>query len=143
MLLVFELDDRFDGRSAVVFFEEGCLMGLAWHAFEVPGLYDALWAHYFAEFAVEAVLGAVRVDVGEVPLAAGADVHLLDGHLVFSRSHPVDEQLRVRVCTEHCFAGRVETAFYSDFGMVGCRDYGGFRGKLGRFHDHMYNHMAI
>ncbi len=143
MLLALELDDGCDCGSAIVFLEEGCLKGLAWHAFEVPGLDDALRAHDFAKFAVEAVLGSVRVDVGEVPSAAGADVHLLDGHLVFSRSHPVDEELGVGVCTEHCFAGRVETAFDSDLGIVRCGDYCGSRGRLGGFHNPMYNHIAI
>src|SRR5437870_4227493 len=143
MLLALELDDGCNCCSAIVLMEEGGLKGLAWHAFEVPGLYDALGRHDFPEFAVEAVLGAVRVDVGEVPSAAGADVHLFDRHLVFSRSHPVDEELRVRVCPEHCFAGCVETTFYSDFSIVRCRDYGGVRGRLGGFHNLMHNHLAI
>src|SRR6267378_1553891 len=97
MLLAFEFDDGFDCGSAVVFFEEGCLKGFAWHSFEIPSLHYALWAHDLAEFAVEAVLGAVRVDVSEVPSAAGADVHLLNGHLVFSRPHPLREELRIYV----------------------------------------------
>src|SRR5713226_3608038 len=101
MLLALKLDDGCDCSSAVVFLEEGCLKGFAWHAFEVPGLYDALRALDFAEFAMEAILGAVRVDVGEVPSAAGADVHLLNGHLVFSRPHPLRKELRIYVRLEN------------------------------------------
>src|SRR5438874_13817148 len=81
MLLAFELDDGCDCGSAIVFLEEGSLKGLAWHAFEVPGLHDALREHDLAEFTVETVFGTVRVDVGEVPSAARADFHPLDGHL--------------------------------------------------------------
>ena len=143
MLFAFELDDRFDRSSAIVFLEEGCLKGLAWHAFEVPGLYNALWAQYFAEFAIEAVLGTVGVYVGEVPSATGAHVHLFDGHFVFSGTHPMDEELGVRVGTEHCFARRIETAFYSDFSVIRCRDYRGFCDRLGGFHGTVYNHIAI
>jgi hypothetical protein len=35
--------------------------------------------------------------VSEVPFATLSDVHLFDCHLVFSRSHPVDEELGVRM----------------------------------------------
>src|SRR3989442_266488 len=66
MLLALELDDGCVCGAAIVFLEEGCLKGLAWHAFEVPGLHDALRADDLAVFAVEAVFGAVRVDVGEL-----------------------------------------------------------------------------
>src|SRR5229473_218218 len=101
MLFALELDDGCDRCSAIMFLEEGCLKGFTWHALEVPCLYYAFWAQDFAEFTVEAVFGAVRVDVGEVPSAAGADVHLFNGHLVFSGSHPLGEELGVCVCTEY------------------------------------------
>jgi hypothetical protein len=55
----------------------------------------------------------------------------------------VDEELGVRVCTKHCFAGCVETAFHSDFSIVRGRDNGGFRGRLGNFHNPLYNQIAI
>src|SRR6266511_1860002 len=129
MLLAFELDDGCDCCSAVVFLEEGCLKGLAWHPFKIPGLHYALGAQDLAEFAVEAVFGAVRVDMGEVPLAAGADIHLLDCQLVFSEAHPVDKELGVGVCSEHRLPWSVKRAFYSDFRIVRCRDYGRFRGR--------------
>src|SRR6266516_7283397 len=124
MLLAFELDDGCDCGSVILFLEEGCLKGLAWHAFEVPGLHYALWVHDFAEFAVEPVFCSVGIDVSEVPSAAGADVHLFDYHLVFSRPQPLSEELRVCICPEHGVAGRVESAFYSDFRIVRCCDYG-------------------
>src|SRR5712664_3880377 len=130
MLLALELDDGFDCGSAIMFLEEGCLKGLAWHAFEVPGLHDALWADDFAEFAVEAVLGAVCIGVGEVPSAAWADVHLLDGHLVFSGPHPLGNEFWISVCTEHGVAGRLEGPYYSDLGIVRSCDYGGFCYRL-------------
>src|SRR5712692_11666816 len=120
MLLALKLDNGSNSGEAITFFEQGCLKGLARHAFEVPGLYDALRAHDFAEFAVEAVLGAVRVDVGEVPSAAGADVHLLNGHLVFSRPHPLREELRIYVRLENSVARRVKSAYYSNFRIVRC-----------------------
>src|SRR2546426_11372833 len=100
MLLALELDDGCDCGSAIVFLEEGRLKGLAWHAFEVPGLHDTLRAHDLSEFTVEPVFGPVRIDVGEVPSAAGADVHLFDCHLVFSRPHPVSKELRICICPE-------------------------------------------
>src|SRR6267143_5269435 len=127
MLLVFELDDRFDGRSAVVFFEEDCLKGFAWHSFEIPSLHYALWAHDFAEFAVEAVLGAVRIDVSEVPSAAGADVHLFDGHFVLSWAHPLGYEFGVGVCAENEVTGRVEQSLYPDFCVVGGCNHSSFR----------------
>ena len=97
------------------------MKGLAWHAFEVPCLHNALRAYDFAEFAVEAVFGAVRVAVGEMPSAAGADVHLLNGHLVFSGSHPLREEIGIGVCAEHEVAGRLESSHYADFGIIrGC-----------------------
>src|SRR2546426_10472110 len=122
MLLAVELADRCACGSAIVFLEEGGLKGVAWHAFEVPGLHDALGAHDLAEFPVETVFGAVRVDVGEVPSAARADVHPLDGHLVFSRPHPLSKELRICICPEHGVTGRVESALHSDFRIVWCCD---------------------
>src|SRR2546426_1016435 len=101
MLLALELDDGCDCGAAIVFLEEGCLKGLAWHAFEVPGLHDALRADDLAVFAVEAVFGAVRVDVGELPSASGTDIHLFDGHLVFSGPHPLGKEFGVGVCSEY------------------------------------------
>src|SRR5712692_6646828 len=130
MLLALKLDNGSNSGEAITFFEQGCLKGLARHAFEVPGLYDALRAHDFAEFAVEAVFGAVRVDVGEVPSAARADVHLLDGHPVLPGSHPLCKELWIGVCAEHGVAGCVEGAFYSDFRIVRGSDQGGFRDRL-------------
>src|SRR6267378_5885201 len=118
MLLALKLDDRCDRGSAIMLLEEGCLKRLAWHAFEVPCLHYALRAHDLAEFAVEAVFCAVRVNVGEVPLAAGADVHLFNGHLVFSGSHPLGEQFGICVCAEHEVTGRLESSHYADFGIT-------------------------
>src|SRR5712692_6637895 len=118
MLFPLELDDGCDCCSAVVFLEEGCLKGLTWHALEVPGLHYAFRADDFAEFAVEAVSGAIRVYVGEVPSTAGVDIHLLDCHLVFSGSHPPGKELWISVCTEHDVARRVESAFYSDLRII-------------------------
>src|SRR5438309_11826426 len=123
MLLALELDDRCDRGSTVMFFEEGCLKGLAWHAFEVPGLHYALGAHDLAEFAVEAVFGAIRVDVSEVPSTAGADIHLLDRHLVFSGAHPLGREFCVGVCPEDEVAGRLERPDYVDLSIArGCYD---------------------
>src|SRR5438093_2901305 len=130
MLLALELDDGCDCGSAIVFLEEGGLKGLAWHAFEVPCLHDALRANDLSEFTVETVFGPVRVDVGEVPSTAGANVHLFDGHLVFSWPHPLSKELWICICPEHGVAGRVESAFYSDFRIVWCCDQGAFRGSL-------------
>src|SRR5690348_12274551 len=118
MLFAFELDDGRYRCSAIMFLEEGCLKGLAWHPFEVPCLHYALWAHNFAEFAVKAVFGAIRVDVGEVPSAAWADVHLLNGHLVFSGSHPLRNEFGIGVCAEYEVTGRLEGSHYSDFGII-------------------------
>src|SRR6266487_4373552 len=101
MLFALELDDRCDRCSAIMFLEEGCLKGLAWHAFEVPCLHNALRAYDFAQFAVEAVFGTVRLSVGEVPSAAGADVHLHNGHFVFSGYHTLREEIIICVCAEH------------------------------------------
>src|SRR6266849_5957321 len=134
MLLSLEFDDRCDRGSAIMFLEEGCLKGLAWHAFEVPCLHYALRAHDLAEFALEAVLGAVRVNVGEAPSAAGADVHLFNGHLVFSGSHPLREEFGVRVCAEHDVTGRLECPHYADFGIIRGCDERGLRGGLRNFH---------
>src|SRR6266571_2428286 len=130
MLLALELDDRCDRGAAVVFLEEGCLKGLARHSFEIPSLHNALGADDFAEFAVEAVFCAIRVDVGEVPSAAGTNIHLLDGHLVFSGAHPLGNEFWIGVCTEHGVAGGVKGPYYSDLGIVRSCDNGGFHGGL-------------
>jgi len=130
MLFPLELDDGCHRGATVVFLEEGCLKGLAWHAFEIPRLHNTLWAYDFAEFAVEAVFGAVRVYVGEAPSAAWADVQLLDGHLVFSGPHPLGDEFWISVSTEYGVAGRVEGPYYSDLGIVRSCDYGGFRDRL-------------
>src|SRR6476661_8620558 len=114
MLLALKLHDGSDSGSAIMFLEEGCLKGLAWHAFEVPGLHYALGAHDLAEFAVEAVFGAIRVDVGEVPSAPRADVHLLDRHPVFSGAHPLGKEFGVGVRAEDEVAGRLERPDYVD-----------------------------
>src|SRR5207245_5498891 len=114
MLLALELYDGCDCGSAVVFLEEGCLNGFARHAFEVPSLHYALGAHDLAEFAVEAVFSAVGVDVQEAPSAAGADVHLLDFHLVFPWPHPLGKEFGVGICAEYEVAGRVERPLYPD-----------------------------
>src|SRR6266705_3892981 len=135
MLLALELDDGFDRGTAIMFLEKSCLKGLTQHAFEVPSLNDALRADDLAEFGVEAVFGPVSVDVGEVPSAAGADIHLFDGHLVFSGPHPLGEELWVGICAEHDVAWRVESAFYSDLRIVRGSDYCRFRGRLCGFHD--------
>src|SRR5712664_1144381 len=136
MLLALELNDRCDRGSAIMFLEEGCLKGLAWHALKVPCLHYALRAHDLAEFAVEAVFGAVRVNVGEMPSAAWADVHLFNRHLVFSRSHPLGEQFGIRVCAEHEVTRRLENSHYADFGITRCCDQRGLRGGLRNFHKH-------
>jgi len=121
MLLAFELDDGCDSGSAILFLEESCLKGLARHAFKVPGLHNALGAHNFAEFAVETVLGTICVDVGEVPSAARANVHLFNVHLVFSGSHPLGEEFWIDVCLEHEVTGRLESPYNVDLGIIrGC-----------------------
>src|SRR2546427_11333785 len=106
MLLALELDDGCDCGSAIVFLEEGSLKGLAWHAFEVPGLNDALRANDLAEFTVETVFGPVRVDVGEGQSADRADVYPPDGHLVFSPPHPFIKELAVCLCRRHVGTAR-------------------------------------
>src|SRR3989442_2213354 len=133
MLLAFELDDGCDCGSTIMFLEKSCLKRFAWHSFEIPGLYNAFWAHDLAEFPVETVFGAVSVDVGEVPSAARVDIHLFDCHLVFSRPHPLGKELWIRICVEHGVAWRVESAFHSNFRIVRCFDYGGVLCGLFRF----------
>src|SRR5437879_11089787 len=129
MPLALELDGRRDSGSPIMFLEYGCLKGLAWHAFEVPGLHYALGAHDLAEFTVEAVFGAIRVDVSEVPSAAGADLHLLDRHLVFSGAHPLGEEFGVSVCPEDEVAGSLERPDYVDLSIArGCDHSGLCRG---------------
>src|SRR5437870_12803787 len=101
MLLALELDDRCDCGSAIVFLEEGSLKGLAWHAFEAPGLHDALRAHDLAEFTAETVFGTFSVEVGEVPLAARSAVHPLAGHLVLSLPDRFSIEFRSCIFSEH------------------------------------------
>src|SRR6266700_79713 len=129
MFLALELDDGCDRCPAIMFFEEGCLKGLAWHAFEVPGLHYALWAYDLAEFAVEAVFRPVCIDMEEAPSTVGADIHLLDSHLVFSRPHPLSNEFWISVCTKHGVARRVEGPYDSDLSIVRSRYYGGFRDR--------------
>src|SRR2546426_4393489 len=64
----------------------------------------------------------LKKKMGEVPSAARADVHPLDGHLVFSRPHPLSKELRICICPEHGVTGRVESALHSDFRIVWCCD---------------------
>jgi hypothetical protein len=42
----------------------------------------------------------------------------------------VHEEFRIGVCTEHGIAWRVESAYYSHFGIVRSCDLGGFHGRL-------------
>src|SRR5207245_10275599 len=114
MLLALELDDGCDCGAAIMFMEKGCLKRFAWHSFEIPSLHNALWAHDLAEFAVETVLGAVSVDMSEVPSAAGVDIHLLGCHLVVSGSDPLGKELWIVVCAEHVVSGRRVSASYSN-----------------------------
>ena len=91
---------------------------VAGHALPLEGLHDALGRRDLAVGPAEAGLAAVRTGHHEAPVAAGADVHHVDGRRHPARTPPFGDERWIGVGRVHAVAGGVEHALAVDLAIA-------------------------